>query len=370
MTDDFRAAVLHNTHEPLVIEPVQLAPLGPRDVKVRIRATGLCHTDLEVIEGSLRLPLPIVLGHEAAGIVEAIGPDAQGVAVGDHVILSWNPKCGDCFYCDHDLPILCDTYQKNTPAAFAFDRQPKARLRHGGDLHQLMYLGTFGDYCVVQDQQAIPIPRDMPFDAAALIGCGVMTGVGAALNVAQVRPGSSAMVIGCGAVGLAAIQGVALGGAQDIIAVDLNDQRLKAAQQMGATRLVNPRTDAADAVARALTGGRGVDVVLESAGNEAAFRLSMEAVRPGGQVIWLGKTDVDQDVAFRWGSLMQEKRIRRSSYGGARPRRDFPFLCRAYLDGRLNLDGLITQRITLDQINDGFDALRRGDAIRSVILFD
>lgn len=370
MTQEFRAAVLHETHTPLTIETVQLGEFGPRDVKVRIRATGLCHTDLEVIEGGLRLPLPIVLGHEAAGIVEAIGPEAKGVTVGDHVILSWNPKCGDCFYCDRDLPILCDRFQENTPTAFAFDGKPKARLSGGQALHQLMYLGTFGEYCVVQDQQAIPIPKDMPFDAAALIGCGVMTGVGAALNVARVRPGNSVMVIGCGAVGLASVQGAVLGGAQDIIAVDLNDQRLEAARQMGATRLVNPQAESADAVAKDLTDGRGVDVVLESAGNEPAFRLSMESVRPGGQVIWLGKTDVDRDVAFRWGSLMQEKRIRRSSYGGARPRRDFPFLCQAYQKGLLNLDGLITHRISLEQINQGLDALRNGEAIRSVILFE
>lgn len=354
----------------MMTETVELAELGARDVLVRVRAAGLCHTDLEVIEGSLRLPFPIVLGHEAAGVVEAKGPEATGVEIGDHVVLSWNPKCGDCFYCDQSLPILCETYLANTPSAFAFDGLPKARLTDGRDLHQLMYLGAFGEYCVVKDQQAIPVPREMPFDRAALIGCGVMTGVGAALNVAEVRPGMTAMVIGCGAVGLAAVQGAVMGGASNVIAVDLNDSRLEAARQMGASHLVNAGQDDPARIARDLTGGRGADVVLESAGNQPAFRLSVEAVRPGGQVVWLGKTDVDKDVAFRWGSLMQEKRIRRSSYGDARPRRDFPFLARSYLEGRLKLDELITQRITLDQINDGFDALRRGESIRSVIVFD
>ncbi|MDF3604912.1 Zn-dependent alcohol dehydrogenase [Paracoccus sp. DMF-8] len=366
----FRAAVLHGVNQPLRTQTVEVTALAARDVLVRVRAAGLCHTDLEVIEGGLRQPMPIVLGHEAAGVVEAVGPMAQGVKVGDHVILSWNPHCGHCFYCDQSLPILCETYLANTPRAQGFDGQSKARLVGGGDLHQLMYLGAFGEYCVVQDQQAVPIPPQMPFDQAALIGCGVMTGVGAVLNVAQVRPGQSVMVVGCGAVGLAALQGARLGGADTIIAVDLQDGRLTAARAMGATHLVNPGTQDATDVARSLTSGRGVDCVLESAGNERAFRLTVEAVRPGGQVVWLGKTDVDREIAFRWGSLMQEKRIRRSSYGDARPKRDFPFLCRAALDGRLDLSGLISQRITLDQINQGSAALKAGETIRSVILFD
>lgn len=366
----FRASVLHSTRSRLQTEILELNDLAARDVLVRIRAAGLCHTDLEVIEGSLRLPLPIVLGHEAAGVVEAVGAEARGVEVGDHVILSWNPHCGRCFYCDHDQPILCETYLENTPGAFAFDGTPRLRLAGGSDLHQLMYLGTFGEYCVVQDQQAVPIPREMPFDRAALIGCGVMTGVGAALNVARIRPGTSVMVIGCGAVGLAAIQGAVLAGAETILAVDLRESRLEIAAEMGATLLVDPASDDAVGIARAHTSGRGVDTVLESAGNEPAFRLTVEAVRPGGQVVWLGKTDVERDVSFRWGSLMQEKRIRRSSYGDARPHRDFPYLCRAYLDGRLQLDGLISQRIGLDGINEGFEALKAGETIRSVITFD
>lgn len=366
----FRAAVLRAPGEAMTIEEVEAGPLGPRDVMVKIRAAGLCHTDLEVIQGSLRLGMPAILGHEAAGVVTAIGSEARGVAVGDHVILSWNPKCGDCFYCDQSLPILCETYLENGPAGFAFDGRPRARLAGSETLHQLMYLGAFAEYCVVEDQQAIPVPKEMPFDRAALIGCGVMTGVGAALNVADIRPGSTAMVIGCGAVGLAAVQGAVIAGAQNVIAVDLNEARLDAACQMGATHRINPKSDSVEDLARKLTNGRGADVVMESAGNEPAFRLSVEAVRPGGEVIWLGKTDVNKDVAFRWGALMQEKRIRRSSYGNTRPRRDFPMLCQKYLDGTLDLDGLITDRITLDQINEGFEALRRGEAIRSVIEFE
>src|SRR5580693_6163866 len=178
MSIEYRAAVLHTAQTPLVVETVVAAGLRRNDVLVRLGAAGLCHTDLEVITGSLRYPMPIVLGHEAAGIVEEIGPEAKGVAVGDHVILSWNPHCGHCFYCDRDLPILCETYLAHGPKAVAFDGESRIALGEGGALKQLMFLGAFGEYCVVPAEQAIVVPKELPFDRACLIGCGVMTGVG------------------------------------------------------------------------------------------------------------------------------------------------------------------------------------------------
>jgi S-(hydroxymethyl)glutathione dehydrogenase/alcohol dehydrogenase len=366
----YKAAVLHAAQTPMTIETVTSASLKPTDVLVRIRAAGLCHTDLEVIEGSLRYPLPIVLGHEAAGVVEQVGPAARGVAVGDHVVLSWNPHCGHCFYCDRDTPILCEQYLGEGPKALPFDGESRTRLADGRPLQQLMFLGSFGEYCIVADQQAIAVPKQIPFDRACLIGCGVMTGVGAALNLGAIAHGDTVMVVGCGAVGLAAVQGARLAGAGAIIAVELDPSKLVLAARMGATHGVNASMEDAVAAGKRETGGRGVDVVIEAAGSASAFRVTTEAVRPGGQVIWLGKIDVARDVAFRWGSLMQEKRIRRVSYGNTRPRRDFPLLARAYLDGSLMLDELITRRITLDEINDGFGALKRGEAIRSVIVFE
>jgi S-(hydroxymethyl)glutathione dehydrogenase/alcohol dehydrogenase len=370
MSLKYRAAVLHAAQTPLSIETVIAADLKPSDVLVRIRATGLCHTDLEVIDGSLRYPMPIVLGHEAAGIVEQVGTAARGVKAGDHVVLSWNPHCGHCFYCDRDTPILCEEYLGKGPQAVAFDGGSRATLADGGGLGQLMFLGSFGEYCIVSDQQAVAVPKEIPFDRACLIGCGVMTGVGAALNLNAIARGDSVMVIGCGAVGLSAVQGARLAGAAIIIAVDLDPAKLALAAKMGATHGVDATKDDAVAAGKRETGGRGVDVVIESAGSASAFRITTEAVRPGGQIIWLGKIDVAKDVAFRWGSMMQEKRIRRVSYGNTRPRRDFPLLARAYLDGSLPLDDLISRRIKLDEINDGFAALRRGEAIRSVVMFD
>jgi S-(hydroxymethyl)glutathione dehydrogenase/alcohol dehydrogenase len=366
----YRAAVLHAAQTPMSIETVAATELKPTDVLVRIRAAGLCHTDLEVIEGALRYPMPIVLGHEAAGVVEQVGSAARGVKAGDHVVLSWNPHCGHCFYCDRDAPILCEQYLGEGPKGVPFDGECRASLADGRQLQQLMFLGAFGEYCVVSDQQAIPVPKEIPFDRACLIGCGVMTGVGAALNLGAIAHGECVMVIGCGAVGLAAVQGARLAGAGAIIAVDIDPAKLVLAAKMGATLGVDASKDDAIAIGKRETGGRGVDVVIEAAGSASAFRMTSEAVRPGGQIIWLGKIDVDKDVAFRWGSLMQEKRIRRVSYGNARPQRDFPLLARAYLDGSLLLDELISRRIPLDGINDGFAALKRGETIRSVIMFD
>jgi S-(hydroxymethyl)glutathione dehydrogenase/alcohol dehydrogenase len=369
MTIEYRAAVLHGVGAPMTVEPVVAGDLGRTDVLVRIKAAGLCHTDLEVITGSLRYPLPIVLGHEAAGVVEELGPEAHGLKVGDHVVLSWNPHCGHCFYCERDLPILCETYLAHGPKAVAFDGTSRTMLRDGRELKRLMFLGAFAEYAIVADHQAIVVPRELPFDRACLIGCGVMTGVGAALNIATIGYGDTVMVIGCGAVGLSAVQGARLAGAGEIIAVDLDAGKLSLAGRVGATSLVDARSEDPSAIARAKTGGRGADVVFEAAGSPDSFRASVEAVRPGGEVIWLGKTDVAHDVAFRWGSLMGDKRIRRSSYGGARPARDFPLIARAYLDGKLMLDELISRHITLDGINDGFLALQRGETIRSVVVF-
>ena len=311
MTLHYQAAVLQRPRSPLQIETVAAAPLAPSDVLVRVRAAGLCHTDLEVIDGSLRYPMPIVLGHEAAGVVADVGPAVRQLKAGDHVILSWNPHCGLCYYCDRGLPILCEDYLAKGPMAVGFDGTCKARRASGEELKHLMFLGAFGEYCIVPEQQAIAVSRDIPFDRACLIGCGVMTGVGAALNVAHIGHADTVMVIGCGAVGLAAVQGARLVGAAKIIAVDIDDGKLELAQRMGATRGVNAKRDDVAAAAKQESSGRGADVVIEAAGSAAAFRPTVEAVRPGGEVVWLGKIDVNDEVSFRWGALKQRLDHRR-----------------------------------------------------------
>jgi S-(hydroxymethyl)glutathione dehydrogenase/alcohol dehydrogenase len=363
-----RAAVLRQVGMPMAIETVQVGPVMPGDVLVRVRAASLCHTDLEAIEGSLAVQLPAVLGHETAGEVVECGADVTELAVGDRVVLSWNPHCGHCFYCERAQPILCAQFLTNGPKAFHFDGRPRL-VCDAVPIHQLMYLGGFAEYCVVPAQSAVRVPAAMPFDRAALLGCGVMTGVGAATRIAELRWGAVAMVIGCGAVGLSAVQGCRLAGASSIIAVDPNPARRQLARALGATHACGAEPAEAIELARSLTNGRGADVVIEAAGRPESFRLSVEAVRPGGQVVWLGKIAVNEAVEFRWGSLMQEKRITRSSYGGAQPAQDFPLLAQAYLDGTLKLDEMISAHIKLEAINEGFAALKRGETVRSVIMF-
>src|SRR5579883_2534109 len=244
----FRAAVLRRPGEPLTIETVEASPLKAGDVLVRVRATGLCHTDLEVIEGQLVYPMPIVLGHEAAGTVEEVGSAAEGLRRGHPVILSWNPHCGHCFYCERDQPILCETYLRHGPQAVQLDGTTRLSV-HGAPLHLLMYVASFAEYCVVPAQSAVRVPAAIPFDRACLIGCGVMTGVGAATRIARLEYGASALVIGCGAVGLSAVQGARLAGAERIIAVDLDRRKLDLALKLGATDVVDASTgDALDGI--------------------------------------------------------------------------------------------------------------------------
>ncbi len=364
---EFRAAVLNRVGAPLSIDTLEMAPLRAHDVLVRLRATGLCHTDLEVMQGSLAYPLPIVLGHEGAGVVEAVGADVSEVAPGDHVICSWNPYCGHCFYCDRGVRILCERLKGSEPKGLLIDGTMRM-TRDGEPVHHFFTTSTHAEYTVVTESGAIPIRKDLPFDVACIVGCGVMTGIGAAVRKARVAPGSSVLVIGTGAVGLNVLQGAKLAGAGRIVAADPSASRRDRALEFGATDVVDSAApDVLDAI-RAMTGGRGADTVFEAAGHPTAFRLSVEAVRPAGEVVWLGKIDVNAEVAFRWGSLMGEKRIVRSSYGEALPKRDFPWIVDEYLAGRIKLDELITARIALDDINDGFAMLARGEGIRTVVM--
>lgn len=362
----FRAAVLNRVGAPLTIDTLEMAPLRAGDVLVRVRASGLCHSDLEAIQGRLAYPLPIVLGHEGAGVVEAVGAAVTSVKPGDHVICSWNPHCGHCFYCERGVPILCEPYRRHEPRGLLLDGSSRL-MRDGAPVHHFFTTSTHAELAVVAESSAIAVSKQIPFDRACIIGCGVMTGVGAAVRKSKVAPGASVFVIGCGAVGLNVLQGARLAGAGRIVAGDVGALRLERARRFGATDTIDVSSEGALDAIRALTGGRGADHVFEAAGHPSAFRLAVDAVRPAGEVVWLGKIDVDAEVAFRWGSLMGEKRIVRSSYGDAVPRRDFPWLVEQYLEGRLLLDELITRRIPLDAINDGFADLAAGVGTRTVV---
>jgi S-(hydroxymethyl)glutathione dehydrogenase/alcohol dehydrogenase len=366
VTATFQGAVLRAVGSPLTVESLTLAPLQPSDVLVRIMASGLCHSDLEIIQGSLQMRLPTVLGHEGAGIVEEVGSAVTHVAPGDHVVASWIPNCGDCFYCIRDLPVLCE---RNASAGAKGGLPDGAsRLASGtGPINHFSFISSHAEYAVLTANGAIKVTRDIPFDRACLLGCAVATGVGGATRVARVTLGSTVAVVGCGAVGLSSIQGARMAGADTIVGIDLDPARLELATRLGATDVVDARTEDPISVVRRLTGGRGVDVAIEAGGRQATMQLAFEVSRPGADIVILGKVGFDDTVSFRFGSMMGERRIIRSSYGGSRPARDFPLLAQAYLDGRLLLDEMITQRIGFGEINAAFDGMAAGTIVRAVL---
>lgn len=360
-----KAAVLHEVGKPLAIEELEIAPLKPHDVLVRIRASGLCHTDLEVMQGSIQAPLPIVLGHEGAGVVEEVGSGVMQVKPGDHIVCSGIPNCGHCFYCNNGQPVLCETVVAGSRSGHLTDGESRLTMR-GRKVHHFAFISSYAQYCVIPEAGAVPVPHEIGFDQACLLGCCVVTGIAAVTRCAQVSPGSSVLVVGCGAVGLNVIQGARLAHGTPIIAVDISERHLAMAPRFGATHTIHARREDAVSAVRALTQGRGADYAFEAAGNESALRTTLEAARPGARIVILGKTPVNARVSLRFGSLMGEKSIIRSSYGGARPRLDFPWIARAYLAGNVLLDELITLRLPLADINEGFQEMQRGAVTRAV----
>jgi S-(hydroxymethyl)glutathione dehydrogenase/alcohol dehydrogenase len=288
--------------------------------------------------------------------------------VGDHVICSWAPNCGQCFFCDHDQPILCERLNAASPAGCLFDGSSRLS-RNGETVYHFTMVSSHAEYCVVPEAAAVPIPKEMPLDRACLIGCGVMTGVGAVVNIARVRPGSSVVVFGCGGVGLNVIQGARLANAATIIAVDLNPKKLEWARTFGATHTVDAGQTDAVAVVRDLTGGRGADYAFEAIGQPATIRNTLAAVRKGGKAVILGMAPAGTELSIPFDFLLGEKQITRSSYGGARPRVDFPRLAQLYLQGQLMLDELISARLSLSDINAGFRQVEAGDVARAVVIF-
>jgi S-(hydroxymethyl)glutathione dehydrogenase/alcohol dehydrogenase len=362
-----RAAVLYEVGQPLVVEDVDLAPPKPGEVLVQVAAAGVCHSDLHVMKGEWRSDLPIVLGHEGAGVVVEIGAGVRTTKPGDHVILSWVPNCGRCHYCSIGRPELCDA----VPRGQATLLDGTTRLSKGGQpIHHFAWVACFAEYVVVPEGGVVPIAADLPLDRAAIVGCAVMTGVGAVTNTARIEPGSAVAVFGCGGVGLNCVQGAALAGAARIIAVDIQRRKLDFAREFGATDLVDAAAGDPVAAIRALTGGVGVDYAFEALGNPRTIRQGYDALRKGGTVVVAGMAPDTAEVSVNALSLAaQEKVIRGSRYGSARMRVDIPRLLDLYRGGRLKLDELVTRRYRLDEINAAYDALQGGEVGRGVIVF-
>ncbi|HQY93542.1 Zn-dependent alcohol dehydrogenase [Caldilinea sp.] len=364
-----RTAVLHAVGDPISVETLDLSAPRAGEVRVRIRAAGVCHSDWHLISGATQHPLPAALGHEGAGEVVAVGPGVTRLQVGDSVSLNWAPACGECFYCLHDSPCLCDAYLEPIWAGVMLDGTPRYALA-GQPVYHYCGLGCFSDYVVVPVQSCVLLDPRVPASVAALIGCAVTTGVGAVLNTAQVRPGSSVAIFGAGGVGMSMVLGAKLAGAARIIVVDRVAQKGEFAMSLGATHFV-PAGDYAIGEIRALTGGRGVDYAFEAVGSPAVQEACLAAARPGGTIVLAGLAPMGSSTNLPGAVLTrQEKTVKGSYYGSAHPPRDFPFLASLYLDGLLDLDSLITRTYRLEEINSAYTEMLAGSVVRSVVLFE
>jgi S-(hydroxymethyl)glutathione dehydrogenase/alcohol dehydrogenase len=358
-----RAALLHNTGDEKleIIDDLEVDAPGPTDVTIKIEATGVCHSDLHAMQGSLPQPAPFVPGHEGAGTISAVGDAVTDLAVGDHVVVAWSPPCGKCNNCvERKQPHLCVMIQ------FAIAGVPRF-TRNGEPVFGMAGTGTFAEYLTVPQEAAVKIDDDIPFEIASLIGCGVSTGVGAAINTAKVTPGSKVVVFGCGGVGIAAIQGAHVAGASVIVAVDLNEDKQELAKSFGATHGCKPEDLAA---LQAELTGDGFDFAFEAIGLPVTMRAAYDAVRRGGTACIVGVGAMDKEVSFNGFEIFfSEKNFMGSYYGSVDVRSDFHRLLSLWKSGQLNLDGMITNRMKIDEINDAFDIMKKGDAIRTVITF-
>lgn len=362
-----RAALLRQYDQPLELVDLELADLAPDQVRVRIAATGVCHSDLSAITGAMGWGSPpMVLGHEGAGVVTAVGDDvdADRIRVGDHVIIAWNQPCRECSFCRRGEPWICSNATRDV-----FDR-PYGAV-DGEKALPFLGGGTFAEATQVLARACVVIPDEIPLEHAALIGCAITTGVGAVRNTARVFPNQTVAIIGCGAVGLSAVQGAALAGASTIIAVEPSAEKRAVATELGATHVVDPTAEDPVKAIKAATDRLGADHVFEVVGRSSTIRQAYEATRRGGQTIVVGVGSAKDTVEFNAMELFfLAKRIVGCVYGSSDPDVDFPRMLEASLDGRLNLERLITRRTTLEQVNDALDEMRRGEGLRTIITFE
>jgi S-(hydroxymethyl)glutathione dehydrogenase / alcohol dehydrogenase len=358
-----RAGVCRSFGDPVAVEVVELREPGPGEVAVRVAACAICHTDLSLVEGVWGGALPAVYGHEVAGVVDEIGAGVAGIAPGDHAVVTLVRFCGCCALCLRGLPALCER-----KGDLPLSRMSPLRTSDGDPVDQGLRTAGFAERVLVHHSQVVPIPADVPLGVAALLGCGVVTGVGAVLRTAEVEPGGTVAVIGTGGVGLNAVQGAALAGARLVVAVDLVPSKLDAARAFGATHVVDASADDLAGAVHELTAGRGLDYVVVTAGSAPAVEQALALVADGGAVVLAGmpggaKAAIDpEELAHRGLSILGSK------VGSTRPQIDVPALVALYRAGRLKLDELVSARFPLEQIDDALAAARRGDALRVVLV--
>jgi len=360
--------VLEQTGGPLVVSELDLAPPGPEEVLVRLRASGVCHSDWNAVDGTSETPCPAVLGHEGAGVVEAVGERVTRVDVGDHVALSWTPWCGECEECSRDLPQLCSTVWPAMGTGGLMDGTPRLS-RAGEPVYHYSFLSTFAEACVVPERSCIPIPDDVPFDVAALVGCAISTGTGAVWRTAGVRAGDRVAVVGCGGVGLSALMAAVSVGAEPVVAVDAAPQKLDVARSFGANEAVLWQ-GSAEATAEAVreASGGGVDYAFEATGRPEAMEAAFLSTRPRGAAVLIGIPRADAVLSLPATTIPRmERRVLGSIYGSTKPERDFPHTLALFREGRLPLDRLVSHRLGLEEAERGFELMHSGDALRVVL---
>ena len=361
-----KAAVMRANHDPFVIEDVELDAPGPGEVLLKTAASGICHSDLTVLEGGLPFPPPCILGHEPAGVVQEVGAGVSDFAPGDHVIGCTTGWCGICRFCTEGRPYLCPTQYEGRPAG----SKPRITDRQGEALGQFANLSSFAESMLCPERSLVKIREDMPLDRAALIGCGVTTGLGAALNTVHIPAGASVAIVGCGGVGLAALQGARIVGAGQIVAVDTHTWKFDLARKLGATDCIDASDGDPVAAVHELTGG-GADFVFECIGLVSTVEQSVAMTGRGGTTVLVGVVPITEKVSISAADLtLQEKHITGSYMGSNRFRFDMPKYIDFYLDGRLRLDEMISSRIPLADVNAAFDLMRKGEVARQVIVFD
>jgi NDMA-dependent alcohol dehydrogenase len=364
-----RAAVLFEAGRKLEIREVDVQDPGPGEVRIQMAAGGVCHSDLHVMKGDLKAPLPAILGHEGAGVVADVGAGVTDVKPGDHVIPLWRLSCGECEYCSAGRAALCAAGTEIRWSGRLPDGTTRFKL-DGEEIKHFAGVSSFSNYTVVPEKAVLKIPDDIPLDRAALLGCAVITGVGAAINAAEVKPGRTVAVFGTGGVGVNVVQGAALAGAEKIIAVDLLDSRLEEAKRFGATHAVNGSDGDPVAQIRDITGGRGVDYSFEVIGLPLTMRQAYDCLAKRGVAMLVGITPTTAEVSIPALSLVYEERVLTGSlYGSAAPRIEIPRLIDLYRTGNLMLDELLTRTYPIEEINQAYSDLESGATLRSVVTF-
>ena len=361
-----KAAVLREVNRPLVVEDLELQEPGPGEVLVRYAASGVCHSDLNIIQGHASHPLPVVLGHEGAGTVEQVGQGVTRVRPGDHIITIYRPTCGECRWCATGRPNLCILGE--APSHTMLDGTTRLS-KNGQPIYHQAQVSSHAEQAVLLDKGVVPIRKDAPLDRVSLIACGVMAGVGAAINRAKVAPGSSVAVFGCGGVGLNVVQGADIAGAARIIAVDIYRNKLEMAETFGATHLVDASKEDPVARIKELTGGSGADYSFEVIGTTATVEQAFLSISKGGMCLMIGVCPEGSRLSLAPSWFSPEKVLTRVSFGSARQLADIPMLVDMYMAGRLKLDELVSRTLTLEEINTAYVSMQRGEVARSVVLF-